>query len=60
MILPSDLQLVLRIWRTLFFKFEARQTAITGWRGLSHPIGWAALSSENISWRFFLKGGETL
>ncbi len=36
-----------------------RQTAITICRGLSHPTGWAALSSKNISRRFF-KGVGTL
>jgi hypothetical protein len=34
-------------------------TAITICNGLSHPTGWAALLSENISRRFFFKGGET-
>jgi hypothetical protein len=40
---------------------KVRQTAITVCSGLSHPTGWAALPSENIS-RLFFKGrnlGET-
>jgi hypothetical protein len=43
---------------SIFFKVP--QTAITICSGLSHPTGWAALPSENISWCFFFKGGETL
>jgi hypothetical protein len=40
------------------FQKVVRQTAITIFKGLSHSTGWAALSSENISRRFF-KFGET-
>ncbi len=40
-------------------KKKVRHTAITICRGLSHPTGWAALPSENIS-RYFFKGGKTL
>jgi hypothetical protein len=36
------------------------QTASTICSGLSHPTGWAALTSENISQSFFFKVGETL
>ncbi len=37
----------------LLFKFEARQMAITFFRGLSHPTGLEALPSENIPLCFF-------
>jgi hypothetical protein len=52
------LKIVMAVRRT-FLQFEARQTAIIASSGLSHPIGWAALSSENIS-LFFFKSRETL
>jgi hypothetical protein len=38
---------------------EVRQNTIIISSGLSHPTGWAALPSENIS-RHFFKGVETL
>ncbi len=40
------------IWATSY------PTAITICNGLSHPTGWAALLSKNISWRFFLSRAE--
>ncbi len=48
----SLLQIVMAVWRT-FLKFEALQIDITICSGQSHPTGWAALPSENISLRFF-------
>ncbi len=39
--------------RKFEFKHKGHQTAITICRGLSHPIGWAALPSDNISGHFF-------
>ncbi len=44
----SPLQIEMAVWPP-FLELEARQTAIIVSSGLSHPTGWAALHSENIS-----------
>jgi hypothetical protein len=48
----SPLQIVMAFSK-FFFKFDALESAIIVSSGLSHPTGWAALPSENISWFLF-------